>query len=203
MATLSFATGKPLTKAAPAAAASAFVKSAPLHLARGTEQRERRKAMLAKVHLAKAQRAMSEDEYRTMLSDRYSVDSARDLTDKQLHALLLYLQELGVQFTRGSARKRGGKADRKREIPATLEHDDANLGRERYMAKIEALLTEKGRVEGTHIPWGYAVSILKRQTGGAIKSFAQADVEQLRGVIAALTYDAKKKRRHTGTWGEK
>lgn len=202
MATLSFATGQPVEHPAPAPAAP-IPKPEPLRLARGTEQRERRKAMLAKVHLAKAQRAMSEDEYRTMLSDRYGVDSAADLTDKQLHSLLLYLQELGAKFTRGSARKRSGKADRKRDIPATLEHDDASLGREAYMAKIEALLAEKGRVEGTHIPWGYAVSILKRQTGGVIKSFAQADVEQLRGVIAALTYDAKKKRRYTGTWGEK
>lgn len=200
MATLSFTTGKPLTKAAPAPAPTP-AKPDPLRLTRGTEQRERRKAMLAKVHLAKAQRAMSEDEYRTMLADRYGVDSARDLTDKQLHALLLYLQTLGATFTRGSARQRGGKADRKREIPATLEHDDANLGREAYMRKVEALLADKARVEGTHIPWGYAVSILKKQTGGVIKSFAQADVEQLRGVIAALTYDAQRKRRYAGTWG--
>lgn len=198
MAILSFTTGKPVSPAAPAAAAAT---PEPLRLTRGTERQERRKAMLAKVHLAKAQRAMSEDEYRTMLSDRYGVDSAADLSDKQLHALLLYLQELGAKFTRGSARKRGGKAGRK-QIPATLAHDDAGLDRERYMAKIEALLAEKGRVEGTHMPWGYAVSILKRQTGGKIKSFAQADSAQLRDVIAALVYDAKRKGRYAATWRE-
>ncbi len=34
------------------------------------------------------------------------------------------------------------------------------------MRKIEAMLAEKGRAEGTAVPWGYAVAILKRQSGG-------------------------------------
>ena len=199
MAILSFTTGKPVN--APTAVSQPASAPVPLRMERGTEQRERRKAMLAKVHLAKAQRAMSEEQYRAMLSDRYGVDSAADLTDKQLHALLLYLQDLGVKFARGSAaRKRGGKADRKRAIPAALDHDDAGLGREPLLKKIEALLAEKGRVEGTHMPWGYAVGILKRQTGGALKSLDQANAEQLRAVIVALTRDALRKGRYAGSW---
>lgn len=198
MTILSFATGKPVTRPAPSAPAA----PEPLRLSRGTERQERRKAMLAKVHIARNQQAMSEDDYRAMLDARYGVASARDLTGKQLHDLLLYLQSIGAVFTKGSARKRKGKADRKRDIPAALTHDDAELGREEYMAKIEALLAEKGRTEGTHMPWAYAVGILKRQTGGAIKSLDQADVPQLRDVIAALTYDARRKGRFAGTWGE-
>ena len=198
MTILSFDTGKPVTRPAPSAPAA----PEPLRLSRGTERQERRKAMLAKVHIARNQQAMSEDDYRAMLDARYSVTSARDLTDKQLHDLLLYMQQLGAVFTRGSARKRSGKANRKREIPAALTHDDAELGREAYLKKIEALLAEKGRAEGTHMPWGYAVAILKRQTGGALKSLDQADVSQLRDVIAALVYDARRKGRYAGTWGE-
>lgn len=198
MTILSFATGKPVTRPAPSAPAA----PEPLRLSRGTERQERRKAMLAKVHIARNQQGMSEDDYRAMLDARYSVTSARDLTDRQLHDLLLYMQQLGVVFTRGSARKRSGKANRKRDIPAALTHDDAELGREAYLKKIEALLAEKGRAEGTHMPWGYAVGILKRQTGGAIKSLDQADALQLRDVIAALVYDAKRKGRYAGTWGE-
>lgn len=198
MTILSFATGKPVTRPAPSAPAA----PEPLRLSRGTERQERRKAMLAKVHIARNQQGMSEDDYRAMLDARYSVTSARDLTDKQLHDLLLYMQQLGAVFTRGSARKRSGKANRKREIPAALTHDDAELGREAYLKKIEALLAEKGRAEGTHMPWGYAVGILKRQTGGRLKSLDQADVPQLRDVIAALVYDARRKGRFAGTWGE-
>lgn len=198
MTILSFATGKPVTRPAPSAPAA----PEPLRLSRGTERQERRKAMLAKVHIARNQQAMSEDDYRAMLDARYSVTSARDLTDRQLHDLLLYMQQLGVVFTRGSARKRSGKANRKRDIPAALTHDDAELGREAYLKKIEALLAEKGRVEGTHMPWGYAVGIHKRQTGGRLKSLDQADEMLLAKVIAALVYDARRKGRYAGTWGE-
>ena len=198
MTILSFATGKPVTR--PASSDPAAPE--PLRLSRGTERQERRKAMLAKVHIARNQQGMSEDDYRAMLDARYSVTSARDLTDRQLHDLLLYMQQLGAVFTRGSARKRSGKANRKREIPAALTHDDAELGREAYLKKIEALLAEKGRAEGTHMPWAYAVGILKQQTGGAIKSLDQADVLQLRNVIAALVYDARRKGRYAGTWGD-
>ena len=138
MTILSFATGKPVTRPAPSAPAA----PEPLRLSRGTERQERRKAMLAKVHIARNQQAMSEDDYRAMLDARYSVTSARDLTDKQLHDLLLYMQQLGAVFTRGSARKRSGKANRKREIPAALTHDAAELGREAYRKLLEALLAE-------------------------------------------------------------
>lgn len=86
-------------------------------------------------------------------------------------------------------------------MPLTLEKDDSGLGRDVYMRKIEAQLAEKGRAEGTKVPWGYAVTILKKQSGGVTKCFEHATVEQLRGVIAALTYDAKKKGRYSGAWG--
>lgn len=197
MAVLSFTTGQPVTPPLPAAP----TVPKPLRMKRGDEKWEHRKSMLAKVHIARNQRAMNEDEYRVMLADRYGVESARDLTDKQLHDLLLHLQKLGAVFTRGSARQRGGRANRKKAIPATLTHDETGLGREAYMKKIEALLAEKGRAEGTHMPWGYAVGILKRLTGGAVKSLDQADEMLLAKVIAALTYDARRKGRYAGTWG--
>ena len=63
------------------------------------------------------------------------------------------------------------------------------------MDKIEALLAEKGRVEGTHMPWAYAVAVLKKQSGGVTRCFEHATPEQLRGVIAALTRDARRKGR--------
>ena len=73
-----------------------------------------------------------------------------------------------------------------------MTNDNDNLGREPLMKKIEAQLTEKGRAEGTDVPWGYAVAILKRQSGGVTRCFEHATPEQLRGVIAALTRDARR-----------
>ena len=71
------------------------------------------------------------------------------------------------------------------------------------MQKIEALLAEKGRVEGTDMPWAYAVGILKRQTRGEITSFQSPDLtdEALNGVIAALSRDADRKGRYHEVYG--
>jgi hypothetical protein len=63
------------------------------------------------------------------------------------------------------------------------------------MKKIEALLAEKGKVEGKDMPWGYAVGILKRQTGGRATQFSAATPAELKGVIAALYRDAARKGR--------
>jgi hypothetical protein len=66
------------------------------------------------------------------------------------------------------------------------------------MRKIEALLAEKGRVEGTDMPWAYAVGILKKHSNGVTRCFEHATPEQLRAVIAALMKDAKRHGRRTG-----
>jgi len=64
------------------------------------------------------------------------------------------------------------------------------------MKKIEALLSEKGRVEGSYVPWDYAKAILQRQCG--VERLEWASPEQLRGLIAALDKDARRKGRRRG-----
>lgn len=159
---------------------------------RGTLPAEMRKSLLAKVHVAKKQLGLTEDEYRAMLDGHFSVDSAAHLNEEGLRRLVFIMQSYGFQPRRGHARR--GES-RKGTVPATLARDDAGLGRERSMRKIEALLAEKGRVEGTDMPWAYAVSILKRQSGGVTKCFEHATPDQLRGVISALARDARRHER--------
>jgi hypothetical protein len=160
--------------------------------ARGaTKEEDQRKAMLAKIHIAlnilMKNEGWSEDTYRYGLLEKFGVNSAADLNNEQLHKTLLWLSSLGWQAKAGRHR---------RSAPRALMCDDlTHLGREELLAKIEAQLAEKGRVEGTDMPWGYAVAILKRQSGGVTKCLDQATPEQLRGVIAALWRDAKRKRR--------
>ena len=95
------------------------------------------------------------------------------------------------------------RTGRREDAPATLEQDPSGMCRQGRMQKIEALLAEKGRVEGTDAPWGYAVSILKNQTAkdpdGQKKSFDDHRVTpgHLDAVIAALCKDAKRKGRRT------
>ncbi len=194
-----FRTGKDLERPAPAPESGTIAPAQPVPAGRkrGTEAAEQRKALLAKIHVAKKQLGLTEDEYRTLLDGHFGAASAADLGLTDLKRLVLVMADYGFKPSKGHARR---GATRKKTIPATLEQDD--LGREPLMKKIEAQLAEKGRAEGTDVPWGYAVAILKRQSGGVTRCFEHATPEQLRGVIAALTYDAKRKGRYAGSWGE-
>lgn len=212
-----FRTGKDLERPAPATApepasppaidavairqqtepADGCRKPAPAGRKRGNVRDEQRKALLAKIHVAKKQLGLTEEEYRALLDGHFGAASAADLGLTDLKRLVLVMADYGFKPSKGHARR---GATRKKTIPATLEQDD--LGREPLMKKIEAQLAEKGRAEGTDVPWGYAVAILKRQSGGVTRCFEHATPEQLRKVIAALTYDAKRKGRYAGSWGE-
>lgn len=165
-------------------------KPTPAGRKRGNVRDEQRKALLAKIHVAKKQLGLTEEEYRALLDGHFGAASAADLGLTDLKRLVLVMADYGFKPSKGHARR---GATRKKTIPATLEQDD--LGRGPLMKKIEAQLAEKGRAEGTDVPWGYAVAILKRQSGGVTRCFEHATPEQLRGVIAALTRDARKNRR--------
>lgn len=157
-------------------------------------EKDQRLTMLAKVHIAKKDLmrlpGFDDTVYRDILEQHFGVSSAADLTNRQLHGLLAYFASLGWQAKKGRHR---------RAAPAELTHDASGMSREDKMGKIEAMLAEKGRVEGTDVPWGYAVTILKNQTanepGGQVKSFDKASPKQLDGVIAALYKDAKRHKR--------
>lgn len=179
-------------------------KPVPAGRKRGTEAVEQRKALLAKIHVAKKQLGLTEEEYRALLDGHFGAASAADLGLTDLKRLVLVMADYGFKPSKGHARRGATRISavaihnaaephngyRKKTIPATLEQDD--LGREPLMKKIEAQLAEKGRAEGTDMPWGYAVAILKRQSGGVTRCFEHATPEQLRGVIAALTRDARR-----------
>ncbi len=56
-----------------------------------------RKAMIAKLHIAKTKLALSEDSYRAILMRVARVASARDASDAQLLALLAEMRRLGFR----------------------------------------------------------------------------------------------------------
>lgn len=159
-----------------------------------SKEEDQRLAMLGKVHIAKKDLmrlpGFDDTVYRDILVAQFGVSSAADLSNKQLHGLLAYFASLGWQAKKGRHR---------RTAPAALTRDNTGMNREARLEKIEAMLAEKGRVEGTDVPWGYAVAILKRQTAndpeGQVKSFDKASPRQLDDVIAALYRDAKRRGR--------
>jgi len=210
MSVIDFRTGKPLERHEEAPPKTKPVKARPAQRKRGSENAEQRKGMLAKVHVAKKQLGLTDDEYRAMLEGNFCLSSAAYLSLTDLKRLVLIMAEYGFKPTKGSARRNaarridadgirngpGAASGKRKAIPATLQPEtDDPLGRTPLMEKIEALLAEKGRVEGTHVPWAYAVAVLKKQSGGVTRCFEHATPEQLRGVISALTRDARRRNR--------
>jgi phage gp16-like protein len=145
-----------------------------------------RRAMLAKIHIAKKDLAMPDEDYRAMLENLYGVASSAKLTAKQLDDLL------------GHLTNRGFTGRKKRD--ASAAPGDADLIRKPLLAKIGALLTTLGQLEGRHVPWSYAAGVLKRQSGVMRLEWAQG--EQLRGVVAALDKRVRKLEREASFTGE-
>lgn len=139
---------------------------------------EARRALLAKVHIARKQLGLAPDEYRAILEGRFDVASSAELDVPALHKLVAYFKSLGWKPGRGPGTRTRQKA------PHTIEHDETGQGRERYMVKIEALLADLGRLEGRFMPWAYASGILKRQTG--LDRLEYAACGQLQAVIGVL-----------------
>ncbi|GAB6039012.1 hypothetical protein JCM15519_35710 [Fundidesulfovibrio butyratiphilus] len=139
---------------------------------------EARRALLAKVHIARKQLGLTEGEYRAVLDTRCKVASSGELDTRSLQALVDYFKTIGWKPGRGpNTRKR-------QQAPHTVDHDETGQGREPYMGKIEALLADLGRLEGRFMPWAYASGILKRQTG--LERLEYASRDQLQSVIAVL-----------------
>lgn len=100
---------------------------------------DRRRAELAKIHIAKADRNMSDEDYRYMLHIVAGVDSAADLDAKGRRMVLDHLY--------------GGKS--KRPYPKRPRNMEGHSSRAAQLQKIEALLTIGKR------PWAYADALAK------------------------------------------
>lgn len=131
----------------------------------------RRNAELAKIHCAKRDLALDDDAYRQMLWTVARVHSAKDLDEHGRRAVLNHLRSRGWK---PAVRGRGGRT----RIP-----DD----RQALRRKIDAMLDEAGRT--TAYGDGMARRICK------VDRLDWCTPEQLRKIVAALTYDQKRRRR--------
>lgn len=140
---------------------------------------ERRRAELAKIHIAASALGMDTEDkdpgsdYRSMLFAVGGERSAAKLTVEGRHAVLEHLRRCGFN---AKPRKRVG------EFPGTPH----NIGNEAMLQKIEAYLADM------KLPWSYADAIAKRQTG--IARVAWCNKKGLQGVIAALHVEQEKRR---------
>lgn len=124
---------------------------------------------LAKIHIAKAQLGLDDDTYRALLARVAGVRSAKDLTTRQVGAVLREFERLGFQ-------PKPARKGRAAPVPAA---DRAAL-----IGKIEAQLSEAQRA------WAYADAMALRMF--KVERVEWCDTDQLRRLVAALAYDAKR-----------
>lgn len=128
---------------------------------------------LAQIHIAKAQLGLTDDEYRAILARTVGVNSAKQLTNRNVGYVLAEFRRLG--FVPKPAKKAGRKAPRP---PAT---------RQVVMSKVEALLADAG------LPWAYADGMARHMF--KVERVDWLDDAQLQKLMQALIIDA---RRHGG-----
>lgn len=108
------------------------------------EGRRQRNALLAKIHIAKKQLALTDDQYGAILSG-LGVDSAKDLTLMQLENLVQYMKYLGWREYRPRRRTNAEQQitalqDRAREMARVVDNGEARLaGLVKSIGKVDAL----------------------------------------------------------------
>lgn len=128
------------------------------------------KGKKAQIHIAKQQLGLTDDDYRAILARVAGVSSSKDLTDRNVGAVLNEFRRLGFQ---PKAPKRAGRK------PNTFNKRE-------QLGKIEAQLTDMG------LSWEYAGAIAQRQTGIDRIDWLRTE-KQFKGVIAALDVEHQKR----------
>ncbi|NDP58025.1 MAG: regulatory protein GemA [Oxalobacteraceae bacterium] len=134
-----------------------------------------RKNELSKIHLAKKQLALADDEYRSIMLAITGKQSAADLDWQGRQKLLDHFKKIGFKVVAKQA---------SRACP------DVAPNRRLLIGKIAAQLAE------AKLPWTYADAMAKRICKVDSITFCRPD--HLIKIIAALSYDAKRHGRSEG-----
>lgn len=182
-----------------------MARKKPPPLARKVSEATQRTGLLAQIHIAQGflgkSLGLENDDFAKIKQDKTGKASAAKMTLDELTALRNHYETLGWQRT-ASVKKHGKKP--------TVGSDKKAL-----VDKIEALLTDAGR------PWKYLtakteklsvkdevrpMSLLERITGKADdgrrgigkERLEFCDAKELRKIVAALEYDAKRRAKKAG-----
>lgn len=135
-----------------------------------------RRRDLAKIHAAKKELGLDDDAYRDVLRGATGKTSSAEMTAGQRFQVILALQKLGAKPT---AKAHPGR-------PVRPQADKAAL-----IGKIEAQLADAKR------PWAYAHAMAKRMF--QVDQVQWCDPDQLRRLVAALAYDARRQEQKPGS----
>ncbi|SDX89227.1 gp16 family protein [Nitrosomonas halophila] len=134
---------------------------------------QQRKRELALIHIAKTQLGLDDCTYRQLLWQLAKVRSSRDLDANGRQQLLAHFEQKGWRRSPPKKAARGAPKNRPSAQHAGL------------LGKIGALLT------AMELPWHYAHGISQQMFKIERAEWCQPD--QLRKIIAALNYKARKK----------
>lgn len=132
------------------------------------------RAITAKIHIARQQLGLDDAAYRAILAREAGVRSSKELTRSTAVRVLKELERLGFQPKPGT--KTRGKPHNFKRMPAMID-------------KVEAQLADMG------LPWSYADAIGKQMWGIERTAWVR-DEEKLKGMIAALHTEQKKRASH-------
>lgn len=142
----------------------------------------RRARDLARIHLAKKELGLNEETYRSLLKSTTGKDSASAMGPGERWKVLLQLGRMGAK-SGAPAGSEGGKPYPGK--PTMVPVEAVAL-----ISKIEALLADAKR------PWAYAHAMAKRMFHQ--DQVQLCDPDELRRIVAALAYDAKRHGRDEG-----
>jgi phage gp16-like protein len=128
-----------------------------------------RKIMLAKLHIAKKDMALTDDVYRALL---YRVTGKHSAAAMSAGEIGRVLSDMKAKGWKPSPPKKAGKK------PVV------NPDCQRLLAKVEALLAEERR------PWAYAEAIARHMYG--VDKLEWCTPEMLRGILVALVKNARR-----------
>lgn len=134
---------------------------------------DHRKRELAMIHIAKLQLGMDDEAYRAMLYACGRVQSSKDLDYGGRQRVIEHLKKCGFVLKK-TTRAHPGQP-----------HNLGSANRGPQLGKIEALLADAGR------EWAYVDGMAKRMFG--IERVSLCHEGQLQKLIAALTYDQKRR----------
>lgn len=134
------------------------------------------RANQAKIHIARQQLGMTDEDYRALLSRVAGVRSSKQLTQHSISRVLRELERLGFQ-PKPSQKSKGKPLNfNSSRMPAMIE-------------KVEAQLADMG------LSWSYADAIGKRMWGIERTAWVR-DEQMLKGMISALHTEQKKRDMH-------
>ncbi|MDG4595511.1 MAG: regulatory protein GemA [Candidatus Contendobacter sp.] len=137
------------------------------------------------IHAAARQMTWTEDTYRAILERVTGQASAAGLTARQRKAVLDEFTRLGWNPRKGKSHRAPNPAAG--PVEGDLPITGSGWGKDRLLAKIGALLAESGR------GWAYADGCARKMFQRETIRFC--DPDQLQKIVAALTYDQRRRSR--------